>query len=196
MKATNYIRKVKKIDFIHARQYLERIGWKVVLFNTPSGDDLIHKLGLEDLAKHSSGFVYDVGLLKYVFINGEISERDKIIVTLHETGHIFLKQDLSVHDKVNELDAWKFAADVFYHKRILAKRLVACIVCAALTLGAHSAFLNAEKTIDETNVYVTSSGHKYHTANCHYIKGKQTTKLEKAEAEVTYEPCKICIGEN
>lgn len=115
---------VRKLDFVHIKQYLERKGWTVSLFNTPAGDKLIEKLGLQDLLSRCDGFVYDLQHLKYVFINNDLSDKDKTITLLHEVGHIELEQDLTTHDKTNELEAWSFACTLFNIKEIFKSQLI------------------------------------------------------------------------
>ncbi len=144
MKTAKFIKEVKKINFINIRHYLEKNGWKVILFNTNSGDGIIKKLKLEKFTGKSDGFVYDVGLLKYVFINGRLSERDKLIVLLHETGHIVLGQDLSAIDKIDELNAWNFTYDVYSFKKHLSKKIVSFLMCIVIFMISSTMFNDGE----------------------------------------------------
>lgn len=41
-------------------------------------------------------------------------------------------------------------------------------------------------------VYITPSGKKYHLPSCRYVKNKNCTALERADAEKKYEPCSVC----
>lgn len=139
---------VRKIDFVHIKQYLERNGWTLIMFNTPSGDTLIKKLNLEDYTTRADGFVYDVGCLKYVFINNHLSERDKLITLLHEVGHIELKQDLTVQDnKANELDAWSFASNLYNFNAFCKSQLIVIGINLLITVSALSGAVFAIKGI-------------------------------------------------
>ena len=63
-------------------------------------------------------------------------------------------------------------------RRVLSKLLVLTVMCMAL---AGSAFAE--------DVYVTKSGKKYHKKDSRFIKGKETIKLDREEAEAQgYEP--------
>lgn len=138
---------VRKIDFVHIKQYLERNGWSLVMFNTPSGDALIKKLNLQDITTRTDGFVYEMNYLKYVFINGELSERDKLITLLHEVGHIELKQDLTVQDKDNELNAWSFAGNLYNFKAFCKTQLIVIGIDLLITVSALSGAVFAIKGI-------------------------------------------------
>ena len=50
---------------------------------------------------------------------------------------------------------------------------------------------------DNTLVYVTKSGKKYHTENCVYIKDKSNiTEISVDDAEILgYEKCNVCFQE-
>ena len=193
-KATKYIRKIKKVDYIHAKQYLERNGWNVVLFNTPNGNTLIDKLGLQEYAKRTDGFVYDVNYLKYVFINAQMSERDKLITLLHETGHIELEQDLTALDKLDELNAWNFAYNTLFYTTNAIKKIIASVITIALSVAlihiCHVASNNISNTKD--TVYVTQSGEHYHTSDCYFVQNKDTVSLKLKEAQKQYDACAYC----
>ena len=193
-KATKYKKEIKKVDYIHAKQYLERSGWNVVLFNTPNGNSLVDKLGLQEYTRRTDGFVYDVNYLRYVFINGQMSESDKLITLLHETGHIELKQDLAALDKLDELNAWQFAYDVLFHSRNVIKKIIAFVITIVLTASlihiCHVASNNISNTKD--TVYVTQSGEHYHTSDCYFVQNKDTVSLKLKEAQKQYDACAYC----
>ena len=193
-KATKYIRKIKKVDYIHAKQHLERNGWSVVLFNTPNGNTLIGKLGLREYAKRMDGFVYEMNCLKYVFINGQMSESDKLVTLLHETGHIELEQDLSALDKLDELYAWNFAYDTLFYTKSVIKRIIAFAITALLATAMILTCQNISNSIkaSDDTVYVTESGEHYHTSACYFVQGKETVSMELKEAQKQYNPCAYC----
>ena len=178
-KATKYIRNIKKVDYINAKQYLERNGWKVVLFNTPSGNTLIDKLGLQEYAKRMDGFVYDVNCLKYVFINGQ---------------HIELKQDLTALDKLDEANAWRFAYDVLFYTKNIIHKVISDVVICVITASLIFTYCSVSDKLKNSNqtVYVTSSGERFHTENCYFVQGKEALPLKAKEAQKHYEPCAFC----
>lgn len=132
-----FLYNVRKIDFVYIRQYLERNGWTVTMFNTSSGDILIDKLGLRECIKCADGFVYEMNQLKYVFINNHLSDKDKLITLLHEVGHIELKQDLTLQDsKANELEAWSFAYNLLNLKAFFKRWFIVFGIELLIALGA------------------------------------------------------------
>ena len=54
--------------------------------------------------------------------------------------------------------------------------------------------INEQNALEESRdiVYITSTGNKYHRANCIYTKDKDCTALTREEAEKNYTPCKVC----
>ncbi|HBG27471.1 MAG: hypothetical protein A2Y10_02760 [Planctomycetes bacterium GWF2_41_51] len=44
---------------------------------------------------------------------------------------------------------------------------------------------------DETTVYVTKSGTKYHTKDCRFLR-KSSTPIKLSEAKTKYSPCSVC----
>ena len=193
-KATKYIRNIKKVDYVRAKQYLERNGWTVVRYNTPKGNVIVDKLGLREYVNRTDGFVYEMNCLKYVFINGQLSDKDKLITLLHETGHIELEQDLSLPDKTDEVNAWHFVYEVLYFKTNTFKKIISFVLTAALTALAiftcHSLLCKVE-TLNQ-NVYVTHSGKRYHTEDCYFVRNKDTLSMELKEAQKQYKPCVFC----
>ena len=193
-KATKYKRKIKNVDYISVKQYLERNGWKVVLFNTPNGNILIDKLDLHEQAEQMDGFVYSMNCLRYVFINGQMSEKDRMVTLLHETGHIELEQDLTAPNKIDEACAWKFAYDVLFYQENVMKKIFDFIIfslLAAAVIFACSSIANNIKNANQT-VYVTPAGERYHTSDCYFVQDKETFSLKGKEAKKQYEPCAFC----
>lgn len=188
-----YRRQVRKIDVIHVKQYLERIGWSTIYFNTPSGDKLLAKLKLEDIAAKTDGFVYKIGGLQYVFINASLCEQDKLITIIHESAHIFLGHDFTNITKKDEAEAWHFTYRVLHRKSKVVRIIIPLFVCLAL-FGAAAVTAATVGMADEEDdyVYVTPSGLKYHTADCRYVIGKRCIKLHKDEASLKYSPCSVC----
>ncbi len=143
-----FLYNVRKVDFVHIRQYLERNGWTVTMFNTSSGDILIDKLGLQECIQRADGFVYEMNQLKYVFINNHLSDKDKLITLLHEVGHIELKQDLTLQDsKTNELEAWDFAESLLNFKSFFRNQLIVIGLNLLMTISAFAGAVFAIKGI-------------------------------------------------
>lgn len=64
------------------------------------------------------------------------------------------------------------------------------LLIALLSL-TYSLCLSAQE-VKQEKVYITKSGKKHHTENCHYLKySKIETTLQEADKE-GYTPCKVC----
>lgn len=190
-KISKFKRQIRRTDVLHIKQYLEREGWSVVYFNTPSGNEIIDKLNLRNIADKTDGFVYPLKELKFVFINGRLCDKDKLLTLLHESAHIYLNHDLSNTTKKEEAEAWIFAYKILNYKYYFLKCFLVffcavilgiCVFCSHKAINIH----NNEK------VYVTPSGSKYHSADCPFIKNKNCLILDIDEAKEKYEPCYYC----
>lgn len=211
--------KVKKLDEIHIRQYLERQGFEILYLKTERANQVLKKLELEDIDNES--FVYDGGRFKYVFLGKAKNDDDKLMALLHECGHIELKHKSS--SKYHEAQAWSFAYNLTVIHLKIIKFVITVALSAMITFAlvstnvdnhsipssapSHSQSDNIITPAPDTTsdipsdtdistsdaVYVTPSGKKYHVAGCRYIKGKDVKELTKSEAKTNYLPCKICI---
>jgi len=69
-------------------------------------------------------------------------------------------------------------------KRVLTTLLLATMLMGSVGFASASA----------AEVYVTKNGKKYHTAECQWIKDRETTKMEEKDAIAKgYTPCGRCI---
>ena len=205
--------RVKKLDEIHIRQYLERKGYELIYIHSERGIEILSALELENVDEE--GFVYNHNELKYVFLGHTKDDADKLMVLLHECGHIEHKHK-SI-SKLNEAQAWNFAYTVLKLPQKLIKNLIYALLIIVLT-GAlmqhhlsltsieaskdysHSDFLSDSAISEVANisdnesdiVYVTKTGKRFHLADCYTIKGKFLTEYSRTEAEKHHTPCKIC----
>ena len=112
---------IKKITLLNIKQYLERKGWQVFFTNTSAAKKLIDSLGLNDILNSTDGLVYKKAQYKFVFINGYLSETDRLLILLHKSAHIYLQLDLSNISKANEVQTWEFTYRIYRFKTMLAK---------------------------------------------------------------------------
>lgn len=199
IKELKFLKKVKKTDTLHICQHLERQGFEVVAIQSTHGRDLVNKLKIEDY--DPEGFVYQYKNFKYVFIDTELPEDDKVMILLHECGHIELEH--KTLSKLNEAKAWRFALQVQnIKKKLMAITLVSLLIIssAVLPVTIYSKIHNKKIVSASTNtvlnltdtVYITRNGSKYHLEGCYYIRGTTTLACNKCEAEKLYSPCSIC----
>jgi hypothetical protein len=68
------------------------------------------------------------------------------------------------------------------------KGILSTLMAAVLLFSATISFASA------ADVYVTQNGKKYHTADCRWVKGRETVKMSEDEAiKKGYQPCGQCI---
>ena len=105
-----------RISFENISSILNDMGYVVVLYNNPVGDEELDRYNLKDIAKDKSGFTYSE-IVHIVFINSLLSITDKIYVLLHELGHVALGHigsgNLELKDKILiDLEADCFAYSI------------------------------------------------------------------------------------
>ena len=206
-----------KLNFVAVKHYYEWKGWQIHYFS--GSDEVIEELGLDENAVYEKGFIYDDGVLKYIFINSNLSECEKRNVIFHEAGHIELNHKFSdLNDEAKEREAQEFASELIKYASTDKKSLIKTgIVSAAVlvTVAVSFYFIGSKTSTWQTNnsntvntvapaedtsdtksqyVYVTSSGKKYHIKDCYYIRNNKTLqKIDLKTAEQNYLPCSICI---
>ena len=215
-----FLKSVKyNVTFKNAETYLTTLGYSIVFFGTASGDAEIEKHGLQYMTDEKA-FTY-CGQSKLVFIDASLHANDKLLVLLHEIGHILFghlgkNKHLTRDDVKAEIEADAFAYGVLNHKKPLLKPLL-ITVCAVTLLGLtlFSAYNKTEvplnntaENINETAetffqdesietsssyeiVYITKTGNKFHRSSCSSLHNS-SIPLPRDEAEENYTPCKIC----
>lgn len=206
-KAANKFRRQLKgiITFETVENRLKKTGYKVIFFNTPTGEAELERYHLTETARTTNAFTY-CSTAKIIFINNLLSAEDKLYALLHEAAHIILKhldiERLSVHSSILlDIDA-----DAFVHyllnPQTAARKAVA--ICSIIAVAAVSAALcntvMYTDTASETGivtqsvsvVYITSTGRKFHTENCGAITGRAVARIERDEAVKIHEPCMLC----
>ena len=212
-KANILYRRIKKkgITFEAVKDYAKRIGFSVLMYDSPEGKIEIEAYKLQKLASERKSFAFD-SKVKYIFITSAAQEYEKIFLLLHELGHVLLGHTSPncMKDSFNcEMEADAFAYEVLHHKHRISPKLVSVfLVLIAFLTGAliPRSFLFPQKVehlqdsisktaaIYETAVvYITPSGSKYHTADCRYVSGNaKAKKISLSEASHTHTPCKVC----
>ncbi len=213
------ILKENKLTFVNVEKILNKLGYSVVFFNTPDGDKEIERYELAEEAEKLKSFTY-AKTARIVFINDDLHSDDKLYLSLHELGHIILGHvgdgKLTTRNSILvDIEADNFAYSIMYPpKRNLYYVLAATIALLIFTLFGVSYVYNPNKPVQvqaistqnlvqsdtsQSNlalsdaVYVTSSGKKFHRADCMYVKNKNNvTHFERDTATRLYEPCSVC----
>lgn len=204
--ANKFYKKLKgSITFEAAESYLKRIGYRVVLFNTPAGDAELERYNLVEMAQQTDAFTYSA-TAKIVFINNLLSAADKLYALLHEIAHIILKhleiERLSTHSRILlDIDADAFVHYLLNPQHSPSKTVAICSFFAIAatsaifynpTINTNTASISNIITHSSDVVYITSTGDKFHTPNCGTITGRATAQISRIEALKIHAPCSMC----
>ncbi|MFQ7105618.1 MAG: ImmA/IrrE family metallo-endopeptidase [Neglectibacter timonensis] len=205
--------KLQTITLKTLRAAIEKQGYVVIeynnIFNSENVTNLIAVLGLEHICERSKGFTYADSKRRLVFLHEDLSEQEKLMVLAHEEGHIYCNHLSSVpiigRDVVEEYEANEFAhyllhqgidqrvrRFVSHHKK--ATITIATIIVIAISITFLLCAINHEKNY-YGDFYITSTGNKYHEAECIFVKHKDNVHrltVEQFESG-EYEPCDICL---
>lgn len=204
---------VSNVTLENLRSVIKKQGYTIIeynnIFNSENVAALIRALDLGQLCERSKGFTYADSKYRLVFLHEDLSEKEKLMVLAHEEGHIYCNHLSSApiigRDVVEEHEANEFAHYLLHQGtkqkilHFLAQRrkmvAVSAIIIVLLIGGCviYNAMNHAQN--DYGDFYITSTGNKYHKADCIFIKGKTTThRMTEEEFESgKYEPCRICL---
>lgn len=190
---------------------LQSQGYTVVPFNAVSNSsdisELAALLGVGEYIRSSKGFTYADSNNRIVFLNEDLSEEERVYVLLHEQGHILCRHlcegNILGNDVVQEHEANEFVHFVLYPTlgmKIAQRRKQIIIslsaIIAAVTIIALIGAVNQQKTY-YGEYYITETGHKYHKADCVFVKNKiNVRRLTEEEFESgEFEACEMCLPE-
>ncbi len=213
--------KGKNLTFVNVEKELNNLGYSVVLFNTPKGDEELARYKLEH-KKHLKAFTY-TKTVHIVFIDGSLHADDRLYLALHELGHIVLGHVgdgklVTRNSVLIDIEADNFAYSIIKGKEKFPFTYVAAaviIIALMATMYQNNAktptFVYESNQISESetttipqpetiapsetvsdSVYVTPSGTKFHKQGCRYIKNKEVTEYSRDDALNKYAPCSVC----
>lgn len=201
-------RDIGDITLQNVERYIRINNWKLVYYgNGGAEDEYIESLGLSRYARRVNSFSYRDDNVILVAVRDSIEDADKAFLALHEIAHIVLGHNLSNLCVKEEREANRFAEKCIGDRRprgVWFVLLFAVALCAVLLIGRPAENMlrqdgpapPASSSIisDDTSVYITPSGDKYHAADCIYIDGRDgVLKIKKSEAiDMGKEPCKVC----
>lgn len=212
--------KGNKLTFLNVEKELKKLGYIVVFFNTPKGDEEISRYKLENKKQTLKAFTYTRNAY-IVFVDGNLHAEDKLHLILHELGHIVLGHigdgKLITRDPIlMDIEADNFAHSIISQKNnfsFVSALAIAIFIITLMFTSFHDANKSVPATVSETpkisepetksktyavtdnissTVYVTPSGKKFHKGGCRYIKNKKLTKYTRNEALEKYDPCSVC----
>lgn len=204
--ANKFYKQLKgRTTFETVESHLRKIGYKIIFFNTPSGDAELARYHLTEKVKDTNAFTY-CATAKIIFINNLLSAEDKLYALLHEVAHIILRhleiERLSTHSSILlDIDADAFVHYLLNPQQHSRKTTAAGLIVLGAVTGAffYNPTTNTNTTPvanlatrSENIVYITSTGEHFHFANCGTITGRATAQIRRDEALKIHTPCKMC----
>ena len=194
---------IKRLEEIISSQ-----GYKIYTFGNDEKkvNQALKKLHLEEVSKNKNAFTYSSNDIKAVFINKSITSQERLNLLLHEEIHIFLGH-LNNTTLEDEEEVLKFSIELKKQLRLnnltalLSIFTIVAVVIVILMTTNTTSKKNAIEPIkthietiitEETKVYITKTGSKYHKKDCYTIKNNKVIEISKNDAIKMYEPCKIC----
>jgi len=213
--AKNFIKKFKLtvIDYHSLKSVAAKIGYTVIEFNSSFNNKdveiLVNNLSLSEAILKSRGFTYVSKDFRLMFINEDLNDEEKLLVISHELGHILcghvasspiIGKDVKDEFEANEFSHYllkqntftKFKRSVKKHRKaVIATIAILCVGVCLLTV--YSLIQNRERYKD--NLYITSTGDRYHKKECIFIKNKTNVKklTEEDFEKGIYIPCDMCL---
>lgn len=218
------IREISSAQLIRA---LKEQGYTVLKFNRLCNDedldDLIDALHLQGYIASSKGFTYANADYRMVFVHEDLSEKESCMVLAHEQGHIacghtdkqpILGEDVRQENEANEFAHCLLKPGVWERIKMWIRRhrtlvSVSAVLCALLIVVGAVAWSRtgrgdipsggSEMSEQENfgEFYITSTGSRYHTADCGFVKDKPNVRrMTKEEyASGLFTQCSRCLPE-
>ncbi len=207
--------RIREISSASLTSALLRQGFTVLKFNRLCNDedldDLIDALKLRSYIASSKGFTYANADHRLVFVHEELSEKETCMVLAHEQGHIYcahtekqpiLGEDVRQENEANEFahhllhpSAWQKTKMWVRRNKVLTVVLASVLALAIIGGGVFAYLSSFEHRVGD--YYLTETGTKYHTAECGFVKDRDTSrKMTQAEYESgLFTPCTRCLPE-
>lgn len=206
--------KLSKVSLDNLVYIIEDQGFEIIEYGfgeDSSANRLIERLDLTNYSRANKAFAYQCGVSRFVFVSEDMSAREKLYALAHEVGHIFcghLKDGNMTCSVEEEYEANEFAHAILHprmwdcvvlwireHKKAVCAGALALLALCAVVIGV---IHNERQRSYYGEYYITDSGHKYHEAECIFVKDKNNverlTKEDYYSGE--YEPCQICLPEH
>ena len=189
------------------------IGYTLIefnaIFNDADVEAVIKNLRIDESLLRARGFTYADANYRLIFLNEDLTEKEKLIVLAHEIGHV-LCNHTSTHPVIGRDVKEEYEANEFAHyllnpgiwmkcKRFLKRHtkavVISLIALVVLVVGTAGGLHMKKEASYHGDYYVTPTGAKYHKRECMYIKDKTSvTRLTEEEyATGKYKACDACL---
>lgn len=188
---------------------LQSQGYTIVRYNAVSNckdvTELADLLGVADYIRSSKGFTYADSNNRIVFLNEDLSEEESVYVLLHEQGHILFRHfsegsvmgtDVMQEHEANEFVHYVLEPTVGMKLAVRRKPIILSlsVIIVTVIVIALIGVVNQQKNY-YGEYYITETGHKYHQADCIFVKDKTNVRrlTEEEFQSGDYEACEICL---
>ena len=205
--------RLREVTLDSLRRIITSQGYTIVEFNHIYNDEpvaaLITALKLDDMVAREKGFTYADQHRRLVFLHEDLSNREKLLVLAHEEGHIYCDHlstsPIIGKDVLEEHEANEFTHYILHRSLsdkisgfIKAHQVLCAVAAIALVAGVIGVLMLQGLQKESSyygEYYITSSGNRYHTEECKYVKDKSTAHRMTTEEFKSgdYEPCGICL---
>ena len=165
--AKKYIKTTKRKDLSGAIDYLTSLGYSIVSFNTPDGDEMVKAYGFDWEKDNLKAFTCcEINGINAVFVDGNLHNNDKLYLLLHEIGHILLNHigdgKIAHRDKrYSDIEAETFVYEVLNYKNntgkiagmvisIVLSFVSGCLLSNTTQPAVHTSTVNTTPRIQQT----------------------------------------------
>lgn len=204
---------IMTVHYSALKEVIKNIGFTIIefnnIFNDKDVETVIQNLGLSETVLRSRGFTYADNNYRLVFINEDLNDDEKLYVLSHELGHIvcehftagpMIGRDVKEEHEANEFSHYLLKQNSLRNLRFaLVKRKKIVTICASLLFVILALVIAGRIINKETSYYgdfyITTTGRKYHQAECIHVKNNNNIeRLTKEQFESgEYGPCGTCL---
>lgn len=189
----------RKLTSMYLESVLDKMGVLLVEYsqyiNEPDVETLLRSIHKLDIAKTVDSFYHIDKAKKIVFVKEGLNEKDRVMLLLHEIGHIYCDNTIIRNSIQNTGPQKEKAANDFMNYILKSKSSNKAIIVTAIILSLSmitSSFYYYNNILQQT-VYITQYGNKYHRSDCSYIQSREVREITLFEAEkLNLAPCKVC----
>lgn len=190
-------------------------GYIVIEFDPYDNEEdlsvIISRLDLADMISRRNGFTYADSEHRFVFVNKELNDEEKLLVLAHEAGHILcnhlehapiLGRSVTEEDEANQFSHYLLhprVTDILrIHANLFKKQICIAAILIAIAVGIIGYYFYEEKQASYYGeYYITENGEKYHRKDCMIIRERTNVRrltIDEFESG-EYSPCQICLPE-